>query len=285
MANRFPLSTQSILFTLFGDYVYSPKLNRAIWVGSLINLLKEFGHSEQAFRLSFSRMYSNGWLERQKKGVRSYYAMSEKGLQLMIDSEKRIFPQSTKTQGWDGHWFLVGHIQPNEDSSKNTRDIRYELRRELKWLGFGTLSSNIWISPYDYKYEVQQIFKKLNIIDSIEIFTATHDGYALDRILVTKCWDLSKTNAAYRQFLNEYSSRLTEIKSQLEKREFSDSQCFFERVMLVTQYRKFPFSDPGLPEELLLPDWLGIKATNLFTELHDLLAPGAFQFFYNEINR
>lgn len=280
MVAKFPLSTQSVLFTIFGDYIYSPKLQSAIWVGSLIRLLEEFGYSEQAVRLVISRMFSNGWLERKKSGVKSYYSLSEKSLQLMRDSEKRIFPKPADQKKWNGQWFLVCHINVETFN----KDVRVALRKELKWLGFGTISSNVWISPFDYKNEIQQVFKQLKILDSIELFTATHDGYALDKALVTKSWDLSKTNVAYSMFLNKYQVHLTDIVTKLEDGKLSDNKCFVERVTLTNEYRKFPFLDPGLPEELLPPDWLGGKAVNLFKTLHDLLAPGAYRFFYDEIN-
>jgi phenylacetic acid degradation operon negative regulatory protein len=281
MVQRFPVSTQSVLFTIFGDYIYSPKLQSSIWAGSLIHLLQEFGYSEQAVRLVLSRMYMNGWLERNKKGVKSYYSMSEKSLQLMIDSEKRIFRKPADKKTWNGQWFLVTHI-PN--GYADNREVRDELRKELKWLGFGTLSTNVWMSPYDYGNEVCQIAKRLRTSDTIEYFFATHNGFGSNKTLVTKCWDLSKANENYRQFLEQYSSRLDDIKALLESGKLPDNRCFVERVMLVNEYRKFPFSDPWLPEELLPPDWLGGKTTRLFTELHDLLAPGAHRFFMDEIS-
>ncbi len=53
-------NTQSMIFTVFGDYIrhYGSK----VWIGSLIQLLKEFGHNEQAVRVAVSRMVKQGWL-------------------------------------------------------------------------------------------------------------------------------------------------------------------------------------------------------------------------------
>ena len=40
-----------------------------IWIGSLIRLLKEFGHTEQNVRVSVSRMVKQGWLQSEKRGI------------------------------------------------------------------------------------------------------------------------------------------------------------------------------------------------------------------------
>ena len=42
-----------------------------IWIGSLIQLLKEFGHNEQAVRVAVSRMMKKGLLQSEKKGIKA----------------------------------------------------------------------------------------------------------------------------------------------------------------------------------------------------------------------
>ena len=61
-------NTQSMILTIFGDYI-RPNGNK-IWIGSLIRLLKEFGHNEQAVRVSVSRMMKNGLYSPKKKGTK-----------------------------------------------------------------------------------------------------------------------------------------------------------------------------------------------------------------------
>ena len=71
-------NTQSMILTIFGDYI-RPNGNK-IWIGSLIRLLKEFGHNEQAVRVSVSRMMKNGLLQSEKKGNKSYYSLTPRGV-------------------------------------------------------------------------------------------------------------------------------------------------------------------------------------------------------------
>jgi phenylacetic acid degradation operon negative regulatory protein len=42
-------------------------------------------------------------------------------------------------------------------------------------------------------------------------------------------------------------------------------------IPMVTEWRRFPYLDPGLPLELLPEGWPGLVAERLFAELHGLL--------------
>jgi phenylacetic acid degradation operon negative regulatory protein len=49
-------------------------------------------------------------------------------------------------------------------------------------------------------------------------------------------------------------------------------QAFRAYVPMLTQWRRLPYLDPGLPTELLPPDWNAVQARRVFGDLHDLLA-------------
>lgn len=59
----------------------------------------------------------------------------------------------------------------------------------------------------------------------------------------------------------------------------SVADCFVVRTELVHEYRKFLFSDPGLPKELLPDNWNGTRAMMLFKQYYLLLADPASCFF------
>src|SRR5262249_61154681 len=40
------------------------------------------------------------------------------------------------------------------------------------------------------------------------------------------------------------------------------------QIRLVDEWRRFPLADPGLPRELLPPDWIGARAAAVFGRLH-----------------
>lgn len=271
---REPVRTQSMLFTIFGDYVYMRNPGAEIWIGSLIKLLGALGFSEQAVRLALSRMCRKGWLKRTRFGVKSFYSLGARGLALMKESEKRIFPHFQCNRTWDGLWRLVIYSVP--EKKKRAREL---LRKELAWRGYGALSNGIWISPYDYRPEIERTAREFGIESSVQFFTANYQGLIPSEELVRRCWDLDRVNERYRQFLEKYQPKYAELEQRLASQKLSPEESFVERVLIVHEYRKFPFVDPGLPAELNPAGWLGEKAAQLFEAYRQLLTSNAHLYF------
>jgi phenylacetic acid degradation operon negative regulatory protein len=275
-------NTRSMIFTLYGDYVRH--YGNEIWIGSLIRLLKEFGHNEQSVRAAVSRMGKQGWLKARKQGNKSYYFLTDRGQKRMEEAANRIF--KFQPEKWDGHWRLLMYTIPEE-----IRSIRDELRKELVWSGFGTMTNSCWVSPNNLDKQVFDLIEKYDIKPYVNFFKATYDGPFESTQLVKQCWDLSEINDKYETFIGEYSQKYVIDKQKIAKGEMSDAECFVERTKLVHEYRKFLFIDPGLPEELLPEKWLGGHAAGLFSDYYRELAEPASRFFEevfgigNEIKR
>lgn len=130
-------NTQSMIFTIYGDYIRN--YGNKIWIGSLIRLLKEFGHNEQGVRVAVSRMVKQGWIQSEKQGNKSYYFLTDRGVQRMDEAANRIYKM--KPNEWDGKWRILMYTIPEDK-----RQLRDDLRKELLWSGFGSFSSGCWIS-------------------------------------------------------------------------------------------------------------------------------------------
>jgi phenylacetic acid degradation operon negative regulatory protein len=50
------------------------------------------------------------------------------------------------------------------------------------------------------------------------------------------------------------------------------ARAFADYVRLLTDWRRLPYADPGLPLDLLPADWNGVRAAELFAELHARLS-------------
>jgi phenylacetic acid degradation operon negative regulatory protein len=61
-----------------------------------------------------------------------------------------------------------------------------------------------------------------------------------------------------------------------------DRAALVTRIHLVYSYRKFPFSDPDLPADLLPDDWPGARGHELFLALYEALA-GPAQRYYSQV--
>jgi phenylacetic acid degradation operon negative regulatory protein len=258
---------QSMMFTLFGDYI----MHRGgeIWVGSLIRIAAEFGLSEQAVRSALSRMSQKGWLRSRRVGNRPYYGPTARTGRLLEEGERRIFAR--RTDPWDHHWRLLVYSIP-----ERKREIRTELRKQLAWLGYGPLSSGSWICPHEVGDDLHDLIERLGIESFVERFTASHVGHSGERDLAARCWDLAGINRRYEQFLAKWEPVFEAFK---RRDHVPDSECFVQRFMLIHEYRKFFFIDPELPTELVPDGWQGRRARELFLSFHDRLAAPANRFF------
>ena len=57
------------------------------------------------------------------------------------------------------------------------------------------------------------------------------------------------------------------------------NEYFVQRFKLIDDYRRLPYLDPDLPEELLPKNWLRSEAMDLFDHYHDMLTEKANQYF------
>lgn len=263
-------NTRSMIFTLYGDYIRH--YGNVIWIGSLIRLLEEFGHNEQAVRAAISRMNKQGWVQAEKIGNKSYYSLTERGKARMEEASKRIY--KTTSPDWDGQWRILVYTIPEEK-----RHLRDELRKELVWSGFGLLSNSCWITPNPLEQQIYMLIEKYDIANYVSFFKASYEGMQTHQELVTKCWDLDDVNDRYAKFIETYSQKYVIDKNKLDKGEMSDGSCFVACATLVHQYRKFLFIDPNLPQALLPKKWLGDSASSLFTDYYQLLIQPATRFF------
>ncbi len=262
-----------MIFTLYGDYIRH--VGGRIHIAGLVQLMNQFGVSQQAVRSAISRMKRNGMLRVERRGARSYYSITPQSAKILEAGARRIFQFPAHTKPWDGSWHLVTYSVPEDE-----REARDRLRRELEWMGFGMLTSALWISPHDHRAEIESLADSLGLCARVEMFTARHEGFSTPQAIVARCWDLPAINARYAAFIRKYKPMLDEHQRRLARdKDFEPSQYFVRRFLLIHEFRRFPYHDPELPAELLPADWRGIEATNIFRQYHDLLAQPANAYF------
>jgi phenylacetic acid degradation operon negative regulatory protein len=268
---RHVIRPQSAMLTLYGDYMLN--FREEVGIGSLITLFGNFGLSGQAVRSAVSRMCRADMLKVRSNGRKSYYSLTPNGRSLLTRGAQRIFIR--KDTSWDGIWNIVTYSIPEQE-----RKLRDTLRSELIWLGFGAMAGATMISPYDLTKEVVELAEKLGVTEYIRIFRARQQGLNDARKIVATCWDLARIREMYARFIEKYQPGLENWLQRLQNGETIEaSEYFVERFTLIHEYRKLPFYDPDLPEELLPEGWLRPKAAALFQEYHDLLTEKATEYF------
>ena len=81
--------TQSMLFTLMGDYIRYRKDKFPGVV--IIKMMKELGYSESSVRSALSRLCQNKWLINEHEGRKSYYWLTRQSEVLLEKGYRKIY--------------------------------------------------------------------------------------------------------------------------------------------------------------------------------------------------
>jgi phenylacetic acid degradation operon negative regulatory protein len=176
---------------------------------------------------------------------------------------------------WDGCWCIVALSVPEV-----RRDIRDRLRKELTWLGFGSPSPGMYVSPHDHQLAVERLAEELDALEFLHVFRASTVRPADPRELVTRAWpELATLNRRYGAFYQRFSETLEVNRRAVADGRLSDEQAFRTRFELASEFRHCLYADPDLPPALAPRGWRGQDARRLFHELHALVTPGGMRYF------
>ncbi|MGE7765479.1 PaaX family transcriptional regulator [Peribacillus sp. NPDC096540] len=264
------MKPRSLLYTLFGDFVQF--YGGEVWIGTLIKMMNHFGISESSVRGAILRLVQQDLIIGRKIGNKSYYSLTPKGKRNMDDGVKRVY--TIRNHQWDGLWRVVTYSIPEEK-----RVLRNQVRKELSWTGFGLMSNSIWVSPNPLEKQVLTLMDTYDLKDYLIIFSSSQVITHTNEEILSTCWDLKEINKNYLTFIQQYESKLHDMQQAVWEDTISNEQCFYERTKIVHEYRKFLFLDPGFPLDLLPGDWHGIKARELFWNIHQLISVKAVKYF------
>jgi phenylacetic acid degradation operon negative regulatory protein len=248
---------RALIVTIYG--LYAREAGGWLSVASLIRLMAALGVDEPAVRSSISRLKQRGVLEPRRVGGAAGYALSPRGRDILAEGDQRIFdrPRARAADGWLLAVFSVPEPQ---------RQRRHALRSRLTWLGFGTVSAGVWIAPGHLAGETPGVLERSGLSGYVSLFRADYLAFGDLREQVGRWWDLDRLQSLYQAFLD--SAAPTAARSEGR----SGGEAFADYVRALTAWRRLPFLDPGLPAELLPPDWNGLRADAAFAALRERLA-------------
>ncbi len=259
-------NSKFVLLVLFGEYIQ--ERGGTIWLSDLLALLELLGVGEHTGRSTVNRMAREGWFTVTKDGRNSRLSLTEHGERIMQGGTLRV--NETPPADWNGTWHMVTYSLPEQQ-----RKQRNNLRKQLSWLGYGSLGPGFWISPNNQHAELKTALKTLEVEKAVHLFSGQYDGLLTPQEIVNLCWDLAELTTEYEAFNQFYEQDLAEFKNEKEP---DPAESFVKRFMLTV--RLFPIlqKDPNLPLSMLPSNWPGTIGRQLFADYRKLLTPLADHF-------
>ncbi|HZE67555.1 MAG TPA: PaaX family transcriptional regulator C-terminal domain-containing protein [Sporichthyaceae bacterium] len=251
---------RQLIVSLYG--LYARQNDGWLSVASLIRLMADLGVDEQAVRSSTHRLKRRGLLDAEKVDGVAGYRLSGHALEVLAAGDARIFGRRRATVA-DG-WLLVVFSVPESE-----RDKRHQLRSELAHLGFGTVAPGVWIAPGHLEAEAVEAVEQLEVSAYAQVFRGPHVAFGELRDKVAQWWDLDALRALYAEFLDRYRPLRERWAAGTGE---NGARAFADFVEMLTAWRQLPYADPGLPLDLLPPDWNAVEAEQLFADLREILA-------------
>jgi phenylacetic acid degradation operon negative regulatory protein len=245
-------SARSLLLTVLGEFA----LPRAqpVWTATVLEALGRLDVEQRASRQALARTSAEGLLVPERHGRRTAWSLTDRGTALLQEGTDRIYGFMREHHTWDGRWLVLTVSIP-----ESQRRLRHRLRTRLTWLGLGSPTSGLWVTPDAGKgEEVERVVEELGLPEQSFAWVGPAAGIGEEFRLVGAAWDLDDVEKRYLQFLDAFEDR----------RVTSATEAFASQVEMVQEWRRFPFLDPDLPRELLDHDWPGPHAAAVFHDRH-----------------
>jgi phenylacetic acid degradation operon negative regulatory protein len=252
-------SARSLLLTILGEFVLPS--DEPPWTATLLHVAGGLGLEEKAARQALARLAADGWITAHRAGRRVRWALTQPGHELLAEGAARIYSFGRNAPPWDGRWLVLLVTVP-----ETRRQLRHKLRTRLTWAGFGSPLPGVWVSPHPAREaEAKQVTEQLGLSAETFSFTGPFAGIGTQRSLVEQAWHLDDLAARYQGLLARFE----------DLRPAPGDETLSAQVRLVHEWRRFPLADPGLPRELLPPDWIGARAASVFAGQHRAWEPAA----------
>jgi len=247
-----------LIFTIFGLYARAER--NWLSVASVVRLLSDLGVDGQAARNSISRLKRRGVLCSERHEGAAGYSLAGPTLEVLAEGDVRIF-ERTRAAAEDG-WIVVVFSVPESE-----REKRHALRTSLTRLGFGTAAPGVWVAPGNLAAETRRTLSRRGLAGYVDIFGGGYFAFGDLRAKVREWWDLDELTTLYADFIGRHRPLL----DQIDGGRTTPSKAFQMYVPMLTEWRRLPYRDPGLPLAFLPDDWNGVTAGDLFERLNRAL--------------
>lgn len=234
--------------------------------GELVEVAQRFGLSSDAVRAAANRMVRTGYLVKKGRGRGNVrYELGPTGQTIVERFIHKLLHWHMSLEGepaWDGTWLVVTFTVPEEQRGK-----RDAFRERLAEMGFGLLSSSVWISPFDHEADVAAHVEELGLGGMVAILHCDHiqmTGLATVAELARSVWDLGPVMDHYHDLNRRIEVSMASLERMGQGEQVDAEVLFFEAMDMQNEMLEMILSeDPCLPPELLPPDWPGHRTHEL----------------------
>ncbi len=251
----------SLAVTIFGDCISQHGGN--VWLGSLVLTMERFGLNSRQIRTAVFRLAQNGWLESERVGRRSSYGLSALGTQDYGRATGQIYRADFKA--WNGLWTI---LVCNKDSFVKYSDFR----KRLHWLGFGDLAGGTFVHPNLDKNAFGKLMMEYDAVDQTVVWRGRLESGPEESQVLLKAWDFDSVQARYEEFIHRFST----LSNNMSDQEWLiPMNAFLVRILLIHEYRRILLKVADLPEEILPPNWPGLRAMSLAKQIYSRVNDGS----------
>lgn len=234
------MKLQLLILSIFTDNFASFKPHYKLYQS--VYSLTDSTYSRSTIRAQISALLQDGLMEKIVKNSQVYFSLTLNGFRKLV----QLLP-GQKKPAWDSKWRIVIFNIAEKD-----RKRRDKLRQIVKKLGFGKLSSSVYITPFNIQQEVvKQVTGFLADNSQVFLFEANRSFVDNKRIAM-----LAFNLAGLRKYYRDWVEKTRKISSQQEKIKLLEE--YFDIVLR---------HDPSLPEILLPERWPLVNSWKIFIGL------------------
>ncbi|MDO0824703.1 PaaX family transcriptional regulator [Desulfosporosinus nitroreducens] len=269
-------SATSLLLFIYNNFLTHCNKD-TIKISSLIQIMKVFGKSETATRMSLSRTVKSGILINKNDGSEVYYTLDSSGrdsINTWNEGMQQFWKRyALRNKPWNKKWYLV-NLEFREENKANRSTILEKLQQN----GFGILSANTWICPYCQTDELQKILTEFNmntgVVEMNGEMTINEDMISF----VDKVFHLKELEKSYENFIKIFNKKLEETKELYQEEWFVEGGHSLPLLhALGWEFLSIATDDATLPKTLY-PAWAGDEAAQLMLELRRILLEATIKY-------
>lgn len=261
MASSRFLIPRNLLLEFLG--AFSRRLDGWVSISGLIAALRLLDLDEASIRTGVSRLKKRGWLVAERRGDAAGYLLSARALAAFESGDTVIWHSRAVADLEDG-WVIVAFSIP-----ESQRSMRHLLKARLTDLGFGHVGPGMLLAPHRMAPEGRAVIDHLGVGEFVDVFHARSEPEQDIAALVRRGWDHAAIGHRYQLFVEEFSAEEEGYGT------LRGEAAFIAYMRVLNWWRPIPFLDPGLPLELVGPNWPGENARRLFERSIAALEPEA----------